>query len=58
MQSQPPPPTPMAFFANAQDSPIDLQGLLYELPKNPDKFSLRYVYKESQTTEDHIKVFK
>ena len=59
MQSQPPPPpVSMAFFANMQDSPITLKPLLHDLPKNLDKFASRYIYEESRTTEDHIKVFR
>ena len=48
----------MAFFANIQDSPISLQPPLHDLPKNPDKFSPRYIYKESRIVEEHTKVFK
>ena len=48
----------MAFFSDAQDSPINFQGQLNEFTKNPDKLTPRYVYEESRTVEDHIKVFK
>lgn len=48
----------MDFFANAQDSPISLQGKFHDLLENPDKFTPRYIYEESKTAEDHIKVFK
>ena len=46
------------FFANIQDSPISLQAPLHDLLKNPNKFSPTYIYEESKTTEDDIKVFR
>lgn len=54
----PPSPPSMAFFANVVDSPINLQGPLNDLPKNPKKFCPRFIYKETQKTKDHIKDFK
>ena len=48
----------MAFFGNAVDSPINLRGALHDLPKNPKKFCPRFIYGETRTAEDHVKVFK
>ena len=48
----------MAFFANAVNSPINLTGPLHDLPKNPEKFCPRFIFGETRTAEDHVKVFK
>ena len=44
----------MAFFSNAQDSIIILQGQLHELHKNPMKSYPRFIYGETQTIEDYM----
>ena len=46
------------LFENAVDSPINLRGALHDLPKNPKKFCPRFIYGETQTVEDHVKIFK
>lgn len=63
LPNQPPPIIPkniplMAFFANAIDSPIKLQGALNDLPKNPKKLCPRFIYEETRIAKDHIKVSK
>lgn len=46
------------YFFNAQSSPLNLTRPLHDLPKNLEKFCPWFIYGESRTAEDHIKIFK
>lgn len=54
----PPPPAPIEFFENAQSSPLNIQGKIHQLPKNPEKFCPCFIYGESRTAEEHVHAFK